>query len=336
MRILLTSAGGPAAIGVARSLKLAGHYLIGMDCNPHTLVFAETDEQILGPRADDPHYLDFLNALIESSGAEFVHAQADPEVLVISSLRDRIRAMTFLPLHQTVVLCQDKYACNKVLAMNGVASPATIPLKSWFDLDRAWSTYMPGTGKMWVRANTGAAGRGAYLAKAGTFPFIEGWINEQHGWGSFQAAEYLPGRCVTWQSLWKDGKLIAGQGRERLEWHHANRAPSGVTGVTGVAVTIDRPDVNAEGERAVRAVEPTPNGIFGVDMKENADGVPCVTEINIGRFFTTIEFFARAGLNFPDLYVRAGMGERIKPQPSLEPGWMWLRSMDSAPKLRHQ
>lgn len=326
VRILLTGAGGPAAIGVARSLK--AFHTIGVDSNEYALNFAETNEAYRICPATDPDYIPSLNRLIHVLKVDFVHAQPDPEVRIISERRDAIEAKTFLPLAQTVRQCQDKLTAIKRMAAAGVPVPATMALRGPADLDRAvWDFGAP----FWVRENVGAAGKGAFLANgyATAQMWIEG-INK--GWGRFQAAEYLPGRCFTWQSLWKDGQLIASQGRERLEWALANRSVSGVTGVTGVARISNDPRLDDIGQRAVWAFEEKPNGIFGVDMKENKAGVPCVTEINIGRFFTTIEFFAQLGLNFPELYVRTAMGEEVVAD-KINEGWMWLRSMDAKPKL---
>ena len=182
----------------------------------------------------------------------------------------------------------------------------------------------------------GAAGRGAWHVKASQATAAVEWVNFHDGWGGYIASEYLPGRILTWQSVWKNGELLSAQGRERLGWAMADRSPSGVTGVTGIARTTNRQDVADIGRRCVLALERAPNGIFGVDMKENARGVPCVTEINIGRFFTTIEFFAHLGLNFPEMYVRCGMGERVDPTGNVPEGWLWIRSMDSLPRLVHE
>ena len=335
VNILLTGAGGPAAIGVARSL--AGHYLVGMDCDKYALQHAATDRKYVGLRCSDPEYLASLNDLIASESIDLVHAQPDPEVAFLSEHRDEVAARTFLPSRESVRICQDKLATYAVLSKAEVPVPKSYPLPAETSLNKVWDILMPGTGKMWLRATTGAAGRGAYLVQGfGKYEQARAWIDYQHGWGGFMAAEYLPGRCVTWQSLWKDGRLIASQGRERLEWHLANRSPSGVTGITGVGRTVNRKDMDEIGMMAVRAVDPSPSGIWGVDMKENAQGVPCVTEINIGRFFTTIEFFARAGLNFPDLYVRTAMDEEVGRPASLPEGLLWIRSMDSAPKFVHE
>lgn len=329
MRILLTGAGGPAGIGVARSLELAGHKLTGVDSNRYALPFARTHSKHLVPRCDHLSYLDAIRRIVEEESIDFIHAQPDPEVRVISQYRGVLGARVFLPDHETVLLCQDKLAMNRRLLGTGVPIPKTIPLGSPMDIDGAVALFGE---QFWTRARTGAAGRGSWLSSTEHIEQTVAWVDSQHGWGSFIASEYLPGRLVTWQSVWRDGQIVCAQSRERLEWAMANRAPSGVTGVTGVARTISRSDVAEVGERCVRALEERPNGIFGVDMKEDAKGVPRVTEVNIGRFFTTIEFFTQLGLNMPDLYVRAAFWEKTEWQPC-EDDWYWLRSMDAEPRL---
>lgn len=68
--------------------------------------------------------------------------------------------------------------------------------------------------------------------------------------------------------------------------------------------------------------------------------LPRPTEINISRFFTTIQFFAAAGLNFPEIFCELGLqgrsiweGPKINPLP---PGLVWLRGMDQPPQLRRR
>ena len=73
-----------------------------------------------------------------------------------------------------------------------------------------------------------------------------------------------------------------------------------------------------------------------MDIKENGDGVPSVIEINIGRFFTTSNFFARLGANMPNDYVRIAHGEEpltVKPYNAVPKGWLWVRLMDKGPIL---
>ena len=142
MRILLTGAGGPASIGVARSLK--GHYLIGVDANEHALNFAETDKKYVVPRVTDSAYLTVLNEIIDSEFVQFVHAQPDPEVHFISDHRDQIHAKTFLPDPETVAVCMNKYQTNAVLRRFGVPAPRTRLLSGIYDLDVAVAEFISG------------------------------------------------------------------------------------------------------------------------------------------------------------------------------------------------
>ena len=99
--------------------------------------------------------------------------------------------------------------------------------------------------------------------------------------------------CISQQdaSLWKDGELVVAQGRKRLYWELAKISPSGVTGATGTGLTYSDTELDDIARRAVLAVDNKPDGLFGVDMAYDRNGIPNPTEINISRFFTTHKFF---------------------------------------------
>ena len=66
-------------------------------------------------------------------------------------------------------------------------------------------------------------------------------------------------------------------------------------------------------------------------MKEDSHGMPRVTEINCGRFFTTSNFFAHAGTNMPDIYIKLAFGEpipHIAPYNPLPEDLWWIRMID--------
>ena len=80
-----------------------------------------------------------------------------------------------------------------------------------------------------------------------------------------------------------------------------------------------------------------PHGIYGVDITLGHDGQPYLTEINAGRFNTTIEFYAQAGLNMPHMFCQLALGgdpelvcALVNPLPD---GLRWIRSMDRPPVL---
>jgi len=113
-------------------------------------------------------------------------------------------------------------------------------------------------------------------------------------------------------------------------------SPSGITGAPAVSKTVSRSDIKTTGENAVRAITERPHGPFFVDMTEDAEGTPRVTEINGGRFGTTIHFYTAAGFNFPWTLVRLAFGESIEGAPIVDPilpdTW-WLRTIDCGPVL---
>ena len=87
----------------------------------------------------------------------------------------------------------------------------------------------------------------------------------------------------------------------------------------------------------MKAVSDKPHGIFGVDMAYDKKGMPNPTEINISRFFTTVLFFTEAGLNLPEIFKDIALynefpqlQKKINPLPD---GLLWLRGMDTAPRL---
>lgn len=333
-RILVTGAGGAPALNFVRSLRMAPErfHLIGGDSNKYYLQRAETDERHLVPRADEEEYIPYVRQLAEETGAELIFAQPDVEIRVLSDHREAVGAKTFLPSKATVRLLQDKFASNKRWAEAGLKIPATFMVNNLRDIEEAFAQF---GAPVWLRPIIGAAGKGSLPAQDITE--AKTWVDFNKGWGTYSASEYLSPQSVTWQSIWQDGELIVAQGRLRLYWEFGDRAPSGVTGLTGAGVTVSDPQLDDIALRAVQAVDPHPHGIFAVDLTYDRDGVPNPTEINIGRFFTTHLFFTTAGINMPYIYVKLAFQEELPHIPRrinpLTPGMVWVRGMDMDPVL---
>ena len=337
-RILVTGAGGSPSANFIRSLRAADeeYCIIGTDADKYYLQRAEVDRRYLAPLANDPKYIDFLNYIIEKEEVEFVHAQNDVEVSFLSENREKIKAKTFFPAKETVKILQDKFESFKLWEKAGIKVPKTQLITRDTDLGILLDEM---GGSMWLRAISGAGGRGSlpvYDVKS-----AKNWLDfqEKNGsWnGNFTASELLEPETVTWMSLWKDGELVVAQGRKRLYWELAKISPSGVTGATGTGLTYSSEELDDIARRAVLAVDDKPDGLFGVDMAYDKNGVPNPTEINIGRFFTTHEFFTQAGLNMPEMFVKLGYGESVpvleKNTNPLPDGLVWIRGMDFLPVL---
>lgn len=341
-RILVTGTGGAASSNFVDALRLVHEdelCIVGTDARMFHLPLSRTDRNYLVPRASDAGYLEALNRVIARERIDFVHAQPDAEVEILSDRRGEVAARTFLPLPETIRLCADKLALQERLHRAGVPIPEAYSVRSEADLRDALAALLERHDQAWLRATRGAGSRASLPVRQ--FEHARAWIDYWRvmhgvGWRDFMVSEFLPGREFAFQSLWHGGRLVVSQARERLEYVFGHLTPSGQTSSPSVARTVRRADVNHAGTQAVLASDPAPSGVFCVDMKEDADGRPRVTEINCGRFFTTSNFFAHAGINMPWLYVRLGMGEAVAPLPPYDPlpeGLYWVRMIDMGYRL---
>jgi len=343
-RILTTASGGPAGINFVKSLRLAPEkmFIVGTEANEFYLYTAITDEKYLIPRANEPAYIDKINEIICKEKIDFLHAQPDAEVEVISENREKIEAETFLPSKKAVKACQDKLESAKIWKKNDVPVPRTIGIQSEQDIEKALEQL---GSPIWIRARHGAGGKGSTPAesKETAIEWINYWKARKVDW-QFIAQEHLPGRNIAFHSLWKDGELITSMARERLEYIYPYLAPSGITGTPAVQKTVHEQAVNKISTDAVLAIDENFNGIACVDLKENKEGKPCLTEINPGRMFTTSFFFSYASkilrndycANVPYLYTKLAFRENIPKMPKyniLPEEVYWIRHMDAPARL---
>ncbi len=335
--ILVLGAGGAPSTNFVRSLKKKKrkYRLIGTDANPYYLARSETDRTYLVPKVTEADFFPRLNAIIAKEKIDYVHIQNDKEVGVISEQREKVNTKLFLPSKETIRICQDKYLSYQKWEHAKLPLPKTVKINTPKDLTHALQTFH---GETWLRFTQGASGNGSL--KVNDEKTAKSWIDFHQGWGNFTAAEVLEPNSVTWMSIWKNGELLVAQGRKRLYWEMAHVSPSGITGVTGGAVTVSDPIVDDIAQKAIRAIDPSPHGLYGVDLTYDKNGIPNPTEINIGRFFYTHFFFTELGLNMPAISVAAALNEklslpkqRINP---LEPGWVWIRGVDFKPILIRQ
>jgi biotin carboxylase len=334
-RILVTGAGGSPAANFIRSLRKAPEdfYLVGTDADKYYLMRAETDARYLVPAVKDPQYLDTINAIIDRENIEFLHAQNDTEVNFLSANREKIKAKVLFPDKETVRICQDKFLSFEKWEAAGIKVPKTFIIKNKDELQNAFNKL---GGRMWIRAISGAGGRGSLPVY--DMETAINWLDFQKGWdGSFSASELLEKDTVTWMSIWRDGELVVAQGRRRLFWELSKISPSGVTGATGGGETVSDTVLDDIAQRTVTAIDKKPNGLFGVDLTYDKDGTPNPTEINIGRFFTTHQFFTELGVNMPYIFVKMAYNEelptiskKLNPAPN---NMVWIRGMDFEPVL---
>jgi len=339
VKILVTGCGGSAAQNFVAALRLVDPLrtftIVGLDASPHRLAVADADARYLAPSTtDEPAaWLDLVAHLARD--CDLIHPQPDGDVALLTAHAERFAGKLALPPRDVVALCQDKMDTAEVLAKAGVPVPESASAHRLEDfLDRY------GGGQVWLRAIRGAGTLGA-LRPASRLEAAR-WISQcvdtrgipVDGW---MVAEYLPGREYACQQLWWHGQLVGTFLRERLECLFGFLSPTGRSSTPALARTLpaDHPAEYTALE-AVRAVAgPTPHGVFGVDLREDAAGLAKVTEINAGRFFTTSLFSAQAGVNLPAAYVRCHAGAAVAALPAAPPDLFWVRVPDRPPLLLH-
>ncbi len=343
-RVLCTGAGGPAGINFVKSLSLGPEslYIVGTEASEFYLHTMPTQKGYLVPRAKSSNYIDKINEIIGKEKIEFLHAQPDIEVEVVSEQREKIEAPVFLPSKKAVKACQDKLESARVWKKKDVPVAKTVVVNDEKDVDRAFEEL---GSPIWIRATHGAGGRGSTPAdnKQTAVSWIKYWKSRKVDW-EFIAQEMLPGRNIAFHSLWKDGELVTSMARERIEYIYAYLAPSGVMGTPAVQRTVHDDRVNKISTDAVLAIDSNFSGIASVDLKENKEGVPCVTEINPGRMFTTSFFFSYASqtlfkdyrINIPYLYMKLAFKEtipKLEKYNALPADVYWIRHMDTPGRL---
>ena len=151
-------------------------------------------------------------------------------------------------------------------------------------------------------------------------------------------SEYLPGRDFTCESIWKDGVLIVVKTAERLSYFGGAERPSGTSSNAAMAKTIFAPDIVRVSTAVVRALDQNATGVFSIDLKADENGIPSVTEINVGRVFSTTSLFDLVGKhNMAYLYVRLALGEPVDVADDYDvvPDYYFVRHIDTVPDIVH-
>ncbi len=339
-KILLGGAGGVPTENVIRSIIVGkrDYEIIGMGSEPGDLILSSAQTKYVVPYAVDLNYQKTLAEIIQKEKPAFAHFQNDVEILEISRNREKILetgTKLFMPCKETIEICVNKAKSAEIWMREGITVPKTMLINDENDLKKAFSILCNAEGFIWIRATVGGGGKGALPTN--DYEFAKLWIDRFNGWGTFTAAQLLTARTVTWLSVWHEGELIVAQARKRHAWNMGNRTLSGVTGVTQIGETCSDEIVNKVATDAILAIDSKPHGIYGVDMGYDEQGLPNPTEINISRFFTTIYFFTKAGLNMPEIFLNIALYNEFptlerKVNP-LEDGLLWIRSMDREPLL---
>lgn len=341
-RLLVTGAGSGESNNLIRSLREGDPLLFILGCHSDRFILKKSlaDRNYLLPPSTHRDFADALRRVVEREQVDLVIPTSDADVKTLSQLRDGLPGRLFLPRAATIELCQDKYGLTAFLRSRGLPAPLTFPVMGLDSIEEIFRRLTPHS-RLWCRIRTGSGSMGAIPV---TSPDqARSWVSyweKMRGVPatSFTLSEYLPGRDFACQSLWQQGRLIVVKTCERLSYYGGWNRASGVSSTPALAASVFEPQVARVCAEAIRAVDQAASGVFSVDLKQDANGVPCVTEINAGRFFMITNLFDLTGKhNTAVLYVRLAVGEPVEFQNEYDVAedYYLVRDLDTLPGIFH-
>lgn len=316
IRVLVTGAGTGSSGNLIRALRTMTPkpHVVGVHDDRFVLKLSITDTSYVSPDPASRGYTSALLDIIKRERINVVMATDDNAVKALSDHRRRYPIDLLLPRRETIDLCQDKYALNMFLRSRKIPAPRTFEVRSLRSLEKIFASFSD-QGLLWCRARRGS--RSLAATPVASIEQARAWITQWRDLqgvkvSDFTLSEYLPGRHFIVQSVWHKGSLLRAQAIEVLSYFAAGNNPSGVFSLACLAKTVVAPEALKGALSAVQALEKAPSGAFFIELKEAADGVPSITEINAGRFPSGVTALLAVGRdNMVAAFAATAVGEAV-------------------------
>ncbi len=289
VRVLVTGAGGPAGVAVIRSLLRRDDvevFAADMDGWASGLYMVPPTHRRIVPPGRSAEFFDAVRAMVTGDRLDAIVSTVDVELPALAARRDELGAILVAPSAEALTTCLDKWLL--VQACQGAARVPETALLTAEGVARDW------TFPVLVKPRAGAGSRGVHViesrAALEAMPLDEAILIQ----------EYLPGEEYSVDVLMGEaGNAIAAVPRLRA------RVDSGVA-VAGR--TVNRADLRDAAEALARAAGIV--GVANVQLRETADGVPALLEIN-PRFSGSMPLTVAAGADMPSLVLDQALGRPI-------------------------
>jgi hypothetical protein len=337
--VLIAGIGGPTSRGIAKSLKKFSSYgpyrIIGVDANPLALGLYDRnyiDAAYVVPLVTSSQYWQEINHIVklESINIAIVQPEIEVEAWATYEQNHQLPCATLLPQIDLIQSVRDKGRMFELLAETDLIPKSVRANRTQLSQGLATIFDFP----CWIRASKGAGALGALQVK--NQEEVDAWLVVQPEIKEFTASHFLPGRNLACKILYWNGELIRSACAERMEYFRAEVVPSKVSGLTSVGRLVNDKkafEVSAQCiEDLCARLNVIPHGFFTVDLKEDSDGAPKVTEINV-RHVSFTGAFAEAGVNLAEDMVQLLLGydNRLhkKGLHYFDESWFFLRHVDS-------
>ncbi len=347
LTILINGVGGPTPRSVARSIKwhsrFANSTLIGTDINPLAYGLYEKelyDTCYVIPPANKDGYWEAIERIVATHGITIALLQPEKEVEAWAQRTAEGKPLpcpALLPDIRLVQALLDKGTMTRHLRATGLV-PDSVVWQRGEELSRFEEVIgFP----FWIRATAGSSGLGSLLIKDRAA--LEQWIAINPTVDTFIGSTYLPGRNLACKLLYWKGRLVRAACAERVHYIMAKVAPSGITGNTSFGRLLNEPDLVEKAHQAMQEISRQTgaplHGFFTADFKEDGEGRPYITEINV-RMVAFNLCFAAAGANFSEdilqLLTNESAFDTAYKMYEFEPGTIFLRDVDATPILMNE
>lgn len=340
IKVLVTGACGVTSRSVVRSLNISDIFkgqieFIGTDiCNLKYAPYEGLYKKIYYvPAFDDPRYTEIMKHVIEENKIEYAIVIPEPEALFWSKHPFDVKFMRIPAKFGEEVLSKKRLYDN--LKGTGltpnfqvISNEALLEDGSIINLEYP----------MWIRdySEGTTSGKGAYLAY--DYKHLCDWVDINEDIDTFMLAEFLPGRNLACFLSYNNGELIQYGVAERIDYLMGKVAVSGITGNTSYGKLLNDKRVFNVAIKGINKIldktRETMHGLVVVDLKEDASGIPMITEINL-RHVAFTSTFANAGLNFSEAQLLCLLGREneipVKGTKEFPENNAMLRDVDGLP-----
>ena len=291
INILITGAGGAAAISFFRSLKESHNiYMADMDKYSSGLYFVPSNMRVLIPAGKSHNFINRLLEVCVQRKIQILVPTVDWELLPIANHIEQFNNMGIQVISSdkdAIKNCLDKLCLMEHLSKN-------FQLAAFKKYDQRFNMQdliYPVLAK--PRCESGSRGIKIISSKS-----------DFHGVpdnGAYLIQEYLPGKEFSVDVyLNKEHKILASVVRERIKIY---------SGIAVISQTLDYPFLSLEAARMTASLKL--RYAVNVQFKLNQLGYPCLLEIN-PRFPGTMPLTVAAGVNMPQMSIDEILGKSLQ------------------------
>lgn len=297
MNILVSCAGGPAAVGVIKSFHdfdtQGEHKIVAIDCDELSVGFHLADRHYVVPFSVEDNYWKEVLKIIRKEEIDVIVPTGDADIVHFSrnfSMLHDLGVVNFMSNYKTITTCQDKLSFYNHMYDSGLED--LLPKTS----DNHRDISFPKICK--PRRGSGSRGIELWRSKEDTKDFSS--TENLHYSNEYIYQEYLPGTEYTIDVLCGlYGEVLSVIPRERLQIK---------AGISSKGRIIKDSKIE---ERCIKLCEALKvKGPVCIQMKEDVRGEPKFVEINPrlggGTYFTTL-----AGVNFMKIMIDILKEERF-------------------------